>query len=78
MAIALFGLLLYPFSTAKEADMSGYVNIIIGILFVIGGLSGRFALFGTNSPEALAAVGLIPIAMGAYQLYNNHKRRSGR
>ena len=58
--------------------MSGFINIIVGILFVVGGLSGRFALFGTNSPEALAAVGLLPMAMGIYQLYNRYKRRTGR
>jgi hypothetical protein len=43
--------------------VSGYVNIVTGILFVIGGLSRRIALFSTNGPDALAAVGLIPIAM---------------
>ena len=57
--------------------MSGYINIIIGVLFVAGGLSGRFALFGTDSPELLAAVGLIPISMGAFQLYKQYKRRRG-
>ncbi len=55
--------------------MSGIVNIVIGVLFVVGGLSGRFALFGTNSPEALAAVGLIPIAMGVFQLYCKYKQQ---
>jgi hypothetical protein len=57
--------------------MSGFINIIIGIAFVAGGLSGKFALFGTNSPEALAAVGLIPIAMGIYQLVQKSKRQRG-
>ena len=57
--------------------MSGYINIIIGILFVVGGLSGKFTLFGTDSPELLAAVGLIPIAMGVFQIYRQYKRRRG-
>lgn len=57
--------------------MSPIINIIIGVIFVAGGLSGRLALFGTDSPEALAAVGLIPIAMGIYQIYSKRKRRGG-
>ena len=57
--------------------MNAYINIVIGLLFVAGGLSGRFALFGTNSPEALAAVGLIPIGMGVYQIYQRRKQRRG-
>lgn len=32
-------------------------NIIIGLIFIVGGLSGKLALIGTNSGEALAAVG---------------------
>ena len=55
--------------------MSGIINIIVGIAFVIAGLSGKFALLGTDSPKALAAVGLIPIAMGIYQLLQHTKGR---
>lgn len=33
------------------------LNIIIGILFIAGGLSGKVALKGTDSSMALAAVG---------------------
>lgn len=57
--------------------MSGYINIIVGIAFVAAGLSGKFALMGTNSPKALAAVGLIPIAMGIFQLVQRSKRHRG-
>lgn len=32
-------------------------HIVIGALFIIGGLSGQFALRGTNSPIALVVVG---------------------
>lgn len=32
-------------------------NIIIGIVFVVGGLSGQLALRGTDNSTALAAVG---------------------
>ena len=57
--------------------MSGYINIIIGIFFVVGGLTRKMALWGTDSPDALAAVGLIPIGMGIFQLYSKRKRRGG-
>ena len=57
--------------------MSGMINIIVGIAFVAAGLSGKFALLGTNSPKALAAVGLIPITMGIYQLMRRSKRHGG-
>ena len=57
--------------------MSGFINIIVGIAFVAAGLSGKFALFGTDSPELLAAVGLIPIGMGIFQLLQRRKRQRG-
>jgi len=37
--------------------MRGIGNIIIGIVFIIGGLSGQLVLIGTNSGELLAVVG---------------------
>ena len=42
-------------------------NIIIGIVFVIGGLSGQLALRGFYSPEGLAAFGGILIVLGIVQ-----------
>ena len=33
------------------------VNIVIGVIFIIGGLSGQLALRGTGNSTALAAVG---------------------
>jgi len=43
-------------------------NIIIGILFIIGGLSGHFVMRGTNSPGALIVVGVILCIWGFVQL----------
>jgi cadmium resistance protein CadD (predicted permease) len=57
--------------------MSGVINIIVGLAFVAAGVSGKFTLLGTNSKEALAALGLIPIAMGLFQLLQQRKRRRG-
>lgn len=50
-------------------------NIIIGIVFLVGGLSGRLALLGTNSTSALAGVGIGLIAWGAYQEYRKRTSR---
>lgn len=43
-------------------------NIIIGAIFVIGGLSGKLALRGTNSSTAIAAVGAGLIVWGLVQV----------
>ena len=43
-------------------------NIIIGIIFIIGGLSGKLALIGTQSGYALAAVGAGLVIWGIVQL----------
>lgn len=48
--------------------MRGVISIIIGIIFIIGGLTGRLSLIGTNSGTALAVVGAILIAIGAYRM----------
>lgn len=47
--------------------MAGVWNIIIGIVFIIGGLSGQLALIGTNSGLALAGVGAVILVMGIVQ-----------
>ena len=49
------------------------VNIIIGLIMVVGGLSGKLVLIGTNSGVALAGVGCILIVLGIVRL-----TRSGR
>ena len=43
-------------------------NIVIGILMIIAGLSGRFTLIGTGSPTALAAVGAVILIWGIVQV----------
>jgi hypothetical protein len=48
--------------------MRGVINIIIGIIFIIGGLTGTLSLIGTNSGIALAVVGGILVAFGVYRL----------
>lgn len=43
-------------------------NLIIGGIMVVGGLSGKLVLIGTNSSGALVVVGLGLAGYGAYQL----------
>ncbi len=48
--------------------MGGIINIIIGAVFIIGGISGQLALRGTNSGPALAGLGAVLAAWGIFQL----------
>ncbi len=43
-------------------------SIIIGLVFIAGGLSGKLALVGTNSGMALAVVGVLLIGRGIYRI----------
>ncbi len=43
-------------------------NLIIGILFIIGGLSGEFVLRGTESSGGLAILGVILVLVGGFQI----------
>lgn len=43
-------------------------NIIIGGVFIVGGLSGNMALRGTNSGPALAVVGGLLVVWGIVQV----------
>ncbi|MCM8536664.1 MAG: hypothetical protein NE334_12070 [Lentisphaeraceae bacterium] len=42
-------------------------NILFGIGFIIGGLSGKMVLIGTNSSGALAGVGVLMLLWGLKQ-----------
>jgi len=48
--------------------MRGVGNLIVGGIFVVGGLTGKLALIGTNSGGALVAVGAVLVGFGIYQL----------
>ncbi len=43
-------------------------NIIIGLVFIAGGLSGQLTLRGTNSGPALAGLGGVLVIWGIYQV----------
>lgn len=48
--------------------MRGIANIIIGLVFIVGGLTGGMTLRGTNSSLGLAAVGGVLVALGVYRM----------
>jgi hypothetical protein len=51
-------------------------NIVIGLVFIIGGLSGKLALIGTNSGEALAALGAGLLVWGVVQTVRAKKAQT--
>jgi hypothetical protein len=52
------------------------IKIIIGIIFIVGGLSGNLALIGTNSGVALAGLGAVMVVWGIINMVRR-KQRSG-
>jgi len=49
-------------------------NILIGIIFIIGGASGQLVLRGTNSSDALIFVGIGLVIWGIIQLSSNYSQ----
>jgi hypothetical protein len=43
-------------------------SVIIGLIFIVGGLSGQLALIGANSGTALAVVGVLILGRGIYRI----------
>lgn len=48
-------------------------NLVLGLVFLIGGLSGKLALIGTGSTKAMAVAGAAMMAWGGYQLVQAKK-----
>ncbi|MCC6334929.1 MAG: hypothetical protein IT380_13210 [Myxococcales bacterium] len=55
--------------------MRGLGNLIIGLLFIIGGMGGGLVLRGTSSGGALAVLGLVLCVVGGVQLANASGQR---
>ena len=51
-----------------KVAMRGIVNIVIGIIFIVGGLSGNLALRGTHSGGGIAAVGGFLLLLGIFRM----------
>ena len=50
------------------------LNIILGLVMVIGGLTRTLALRGVNSPELLAAIGAVMIVWGITQVRRRYNQ----
>lgn len=48
-------------------------NILFGIVFIVGGLSGKLALRGTDSGPALAALGAGLLIWGIVQVVRSRQ-----
>ena len=53
---------------------AGIWNLLFGLAFMAGGLSGKIVLMGTQSSEAAVVVGGLMAAWGASQLYRSRKK----
>ena len=54
--------------TKLDRIMRGVLNIVIGGVFIVGGLTGNMSLRGTSSGPALAAVGALLVGIGIFRL----------
>ena len=50
-------------------------NIVVGLVCLVGGATGQFALIGTNSTTAMAVVGGVILAIGIYQAVRHKQGR---
>ncbi len=48
-------------------------NIVIGLIFIVGGASGKLALIGTDSSGALIAVGVGLMLWGGKQMVSSSR-----
>ena len=48
--------------------MRGLINIIFGLVFIVGGLSGKLVLLGTHSGPALAVLGVLLLILGIFRM----------
>ena len=53
---------------------AGIFNLVVGLVMIVGGASGKLTLLGTNSSVALIAVGVGIGGLGVFQLIKSRKR----
>ncbi len=53
---------------------AGIFNLVLGLIMIGGGASGKLTLLGTNSGTALVAVGVGLSGLGVYQLIKSRKK----
>lgn len=65
----------FPFRSFLDLHGDIMGNILFGIIFIVGGLSGNLALRGTNSGPALAAVGAGLLIWGIVQVSKSRSQQ---
>jgi len=58
--------------------MGGILNVVIGLVCIVGGLTGHLRLVGTDSGPLLAGIGAVLVLWGGYRIYRSRKRSSGK
>lgn len=53
---------------------AGIWNLLFGLAFVAGGVSGKWLIIGTHDPLITVGLGVVMGAWGVSQLYRSHKR----
>jgi len=48
--------------------MRGIISIVIGVVFIVCGLTGRLVLIGTHSGNGLAVLGGVLVVIGLVRL----------
>jgi hypothetical protein len=51
--------------------MRNVIGLIIGVALIVGGLSGKLVLIGTNSGVALAVVGAVLVVFRLVTMFAN-------
>jgi hypothetical protein len=58
-----------PAGRKRSHPMRGIFNLICGVVMILGGLSGELVLKGTESGGALAALGVVVLGFGFFQMF---------
>jgi hypothetical protein len=57
-----------PKFTTRIPKMRGIISVVLGLVMIVGGLTGKLALRGTDSGPALAALGGVVLLIGIVRI----------
>jgi hypothetical protein len=63
-----------PVHRVLEVEMRGIVNIVFGGIILVGALTGKLVLRGTNSSAALAVAGGALMAWGVFRFVQSRRQ----
>jgi hypothetical protein len=55
--------------------MRGLIYIVVGLVFIVGGLTGSLSHAGTESRQVLAGAGVLVLLLGIARLVQGNWRR---